>query len=99
MRESHLFTNEDGQCYLYTLAQNMRSLASQPIAAMNRISHSKLSLQENGKYVWNGCPQSVYYPQGSCYYIIGEGNKPSKLIVKYEYLKSADEAFTVVKSM
>lgn len=49
----------------------MRELAVQPIAAMNRISHSKPSLLENGKYVWNGHPESVYYPQGSCYYIIG----------------------------
>lgn len=99
MRESHLFTNEDGQCCLYTLSQNLRELVLQPIAAMNRISHSKPSLLENGKYVWHGCPESVYYPQGGCYYIIGEGKKASKLIVKYEYLKSAEEAFTVVRSM
>lgn len=66
---------------------------------MNRISHSKLSLHENGKYNWAGPPESVYYPQGSCYYIIGEGTKASRLIVKYEYLKSADDAFTNVKSM
>lgn len=64
------------------MSQNLRELAMQPIAAMNRITHSKPSLQENG-YLWNGYPQSVYYPQGSCYYIIGEGKKPSKLIVKY----------------
>lgn len=24
MRQFHLFTNEDGQCYLYSLAQNLR---------------------------------------------------------------------------
>jgi hypothetical protein len=66
---------------------------------MNRISHSKLALQEGGKYNWAGSPQSVYFPQGSCYYIIGEGNRASRLIVKYEYLRAADEAFTNVKSM
>lgn len=55
MRHFHLFTNEDGQCYLYSLAQTHR-LSAQPIAAMNRISHSKLALQDGGKYNWAGSP-------------------------------------------
>lgn len=82
MRHFHLFTNEDGQCYLYSLDQTLKELVSQPIAAMNRISHSQLTLAD-GKYQWEGPPQSVYYPQGSCYYIIGEGRRASRLIVKY----------------
>ncbi len=49
--------------------------------------------------MWDGNPQSIYYPQGTCYYIIGQANKCSKLIVKYEYKKGADEAFKMVKSM
>lgn len=99
MRHFHLFTNEDGQCYLYSLTQDQKQLAAQPIAAMNRISHSKLALTEDTKYNWAGTPQSVYFPQGSCYYIIGEGDRASRLIVKYDYLRTADEAFTNVKSM
>ena len=38
----------------------------------------------NAEYKWDGQPQSIYYHQNKCFYIFGEGKKPSKKIVKYE---------------
>ena len=58
-----------------------------------------MGLLEHGQYKWIGIPQSIFYPYYNCYYIFGEGNKTSKVIVKYDHIKETDEILTAVKSM
>jgi hypothetical protein len=65
---------------------------------MTKITHTS-NLPEKKEYKWQGNPESVYYPPGNCYYIIGEGNHDSRLILKYDVLKGVDEGFRAVRSM
>jgi hypothetical protein len=83
LQQFHLLNNELEHCYLYSFNKKMMAIRKQSIASMTRITSTLLNLPEGSGYKWSGIPQSIFYPPGNCYYIVGEGNRPSKLIVKY----------------
>ena len=99
--QGHLFVNEDYHCNLITIRQDQKRLNVESIAGMNRISESNHLHQSAHlfNYEWNGVPESIFYPPKNCFYIIGEGDKPSQSIVKYEVHKGPDEGFISIRLM
>lgn len=94
-RQFHLFRQEDGQSALYTLSKDTQRLEKKALPDIATL----VNFPEKYEYGWSDIPESVFYKPNNCYYIIGEGSKTSKQIVKWECSKPVEDSFFAVRSM